>query len=750
MATPSAAGAAGRADNTNPRAEAHKPPGSLVPSLPPTPRILAFVGACCALTAALPGAFGTAAGAAQSPTAQSAATGSYVLSGGPFAGRPLYVDPQSTAALAAATMGGDDAALNQLAQTPQAIWLTGGTPAEAGTTVQDAVSAAAPTGAVTEFVVYDIPDRDCTGGASAGGATSAGDYESYVTGIAQALTGAHAIVILEPDALADLDCLSFTDQTSRLSMLAEATETLAVPGVAVYLDAGHTGWQPADTMATRLTQAGIVDAAGFSLDVSNYDPATAETNYGDAVAAALLDDNVPNKQFVVDSSRDGTDLGSPDWCNADGATVGPAPGSTSGDPNATLLWIKHPGESDGACGDSDLGAGQFDVTLAHELVPNTASDALPSVSATAPGTIAVGFPATLTLTGPAATALDVWQTDTVTGAITRVATNVQPGAGSVPLTPTHTSIYSIDASLAGGLGYREVATTDVTVVNAPAQAVLTASVAGPAPTTITAQLRDSTGTAGADRTLTVQSRPATSGTYTTAGTVKTSAAGVATFRVDPTVGSYYRFVFAGDNTMGGATSAAVHVAARTLASVRAGAAGKVLTVRGTVTDRAGHGEPATSVAIMARTLASKPWATLATVTTTGNGTFSFTGRSPTALTHYRVQALASAQRQASSSAQVTVKAPTRLALAVKRGKPDRLTATLRLAANQAGLRGARLVIYYHFAGRPAWLKQRAVTTGSGGRVGVTEAPKRSTYYQVRFAGSAQDQATTGPSVHVAH
>jgi len=39
---------------------------------------------------------------------------------------------------------------------PQAIWLTGGTPSAAAATVSTAVSAAAPGGKVTEFVVYYI------------------------------------------------------------------------------------------------------------------------------------------------------------------------------------------------------------------------------------------------------------------------------------------------------------------------------------------------------------------------------------------------------------------------------------------------------------------------------------------------------------------------------------------------------------------------------------------------------------------
>ena len=57
------------------------------------------------------------------------------------------------------------------------------------------------------------------------------------------------------------------------------------------------------------------------------------------------------KHFVVDTSRNG--LGpTPDgqWCNPPGRALGAAPTLETGDPAAdAFLWIKRPGESDGAC-----------------------------------------------------------------------------------------------------------------------------------------------------------------------------------------------------------------------------------------------------------------------------------------------------------------------------------------------------------------------------------------------------------------
>jgi len=304
--------------------------------------------------------------AATAWTAPARALTTYTLPGGPFAGRSLYVAPNTSAALAAATATDPTRKqlLTHLAAIPQATWLVGGTPTSAASTVSSAVAAAAHTAQVTEFVIYDIPHRDCTGGQSAGGASTPTAYQSYVKAIATALSGAHAIVVLEPDALAGLDCLNATDQVARLALLKWATNTLtAKTGVLVYLDAGNNGWQTASTMAARLTKAGITAAHGFALNVANFDTTTSEIRYGTKISSL-----VGWKRFIIDTSRNGTTPRVPDWCNPPGAALGSLPGTPTSYPGVdALLWLKHPGESDGACGTSTTPAGQFDVNLAISL-----------------------------------------------------------------------------------------------------------------------------------------------------------------------------------------------------------------------------------------------------------------------------------------------------------------------------------------------------------------------------------------------
>jgi hypothetical protein len=249
----------------------------------------------------------------------------------PLPGAALYVDPASHANA-------------KIAAQPQAFWL-GGWSGDVRTAAGNVVSAAAAAGRVPTLVAYDIPQRDC-GSFSAGGQGSADAYRTWIRAFAAGIAGRRAIVVLEPDAIAGLDCLNATDRATRLSLLADAVRVLAASAnTIVYLDGGHDAWQPVATMASRLAQAGIADAQGFALNVSNFRAQAGLVAYGQQLAAAI-----GVAHFVIDTSRNG--LGpSPDgqWCNPPGRALGSKPG-TPGDHRLDWnLWVKRPGESDGPC-----------------------------------------------------------------------------------------------------------------------------------------------------------------------------------------------------------------------------------------------------------------------------------------------------------------------------------------------------------------------------------------------------------------
>jgi endoglucanase len=271
--------------------------------------------------------------------------------GNPFAGVRLYVSPGSNAARTAAAWRADgrvaDArAMAKIAQHPQAVWFGDWNGPDPSADARAAVASARNAGALPVLVAFDIPGRDC-GGYSAGGARSAAAYRGWIDGLARGIGSGRAVVILEPDAIPELDCMSAPDQLTTLSLLRDAVARLgANPGTAIYLDAGNRGWQPAGVIADRLRRAGVARARGFSLNVSNFDWTASEEKYGRAISRLL-----GGKHFVIDTSRNGKGpAGAGAWCNPAGRGLGRPPTTATGDPLLdALVWIKAPGESDGSC-----------------------------------------------------------------------------------------------------------------------------------------------------------------------------------------------------------------------------------------------------------------------------------------------------------------------------------------------------------------------------------------------------------------
>ncbi len=287
------------------------------------------------------------------------------LPSGPLAGRPLFVPPESAVA-SAVRSGHPTPELTRLAAIPQGIWLTGGSPQRAARQVMQVAAVAARRGAVPVFVVYDIPRRDCGSGPSRGGAATAQQYRDYVSAIAFADRGRPAIIVLEPDSLAQLDCIAPQYRQGRLVLLKWAVGALSGPRVPVYLDGGVQGWRSPHTMAVRLAKAGVVNARGFAVNVSNFDSTSSEIAYGRAISGLI-----GWKRFVIDTSRNGARTRPQSWCNPPGQAVGALPGTPPGDRDVdALLWIKDPGESDGACGPDQRPAGQFAPAAGTQLMRN--------------------------------------------------------------------------------------------------------------------------------------------------------------------------------------------------------------------------------------------------------------------------------------------------------------------------------------------------------------------------------------------
>ncbi len=264
-------------------------------------------------------------------------------------GALLWIDPRSNARFTAdawrALRPADAAQLDKLASQPQARWM-GNWNVNVQADVDAETSRMMAGGATPVFVAYNIPQRDC-GGLSGNNVTSATEYRSWIAGFANGIGTRRAAVILEPDALAGMECLSASDQALRFELINYAVQQFRSKGnITVYLDAGNPRWKPAATMAERLIKAGVAGTQGFSLNVSNFLTTAENVAYGAQLSALI-----GGKHYVIDTSRNGVG-GTADnqWCNPAGRALGARPTTQTGlDLVDALLWVKAPGESDGAC-----------------------------------------------------------------------------------------------------------------------------------------------------------------------------------------------------------------------------------------------------------------------------------------------------------------------------------------------------------------------------------------------------------------
>lgn len=328
---------------------------------------------------------------------------------------------EQIAALRTAGRADDAALISTMIDLPSAVWFTKGSAKSVEQDVRATVKRAAAKKSVPVLVAYNIPFRDCSQ-FSAGGATDTAEYLGWIGGFAAGIGDAQAVVILEPDGLGIIpfyrqfgtgamewcqppEADPATAAADRFVQLNAAIDRLTEqPNVSVYLDGTHSRWLGSGDAAHRLVQAGVQRAAGFFLNVSNFQSTNELVKYGswisgciafannpeeggwrlghydwcasqyfpanvddfstwgasDAWYAANLGTAVPTTHFVIDTSRNGQGrwvppTGSPpgdpqDWCNPPDRGLGIQPTADTGVPLLdAYLWVKIPGESDGQC-----------------------------------------------------------------------------------------------------------------------------------------------------------------------------------------------------------------------------------------------------------------------------------------------------------------------------------------------------------------------------------------------------------------
>ncbi len=255
--------------------------------------------------------------------------------------------------------------MERIARRPIATWLTNDA-IHARQEVKALTTEASRHKAAAVLVAYDIPGRNCDEGV-------ASDWHAYLRWIGEIAAGIgqrDTIVILEPDAIP----FAIAGCPIQVPLLADAVRELArASGARVYIDAGNPSWvTPVSLLVAPLLAADVAQAAGFSLNVANFETNAANIAYGRALSQLL-----GGAHFVIDTSRNGNGpevdaAGVPVVCDPPGRALGVSPTTSTGVPGVdAYLWVKPPGSSDGSCRPGAPQSGEWWPDYALELAAGT-------------------------------------------------------------------------------------------------------------------------------------------------------------------------------------------------------------------------------------------------------------------------------------------------------------------------------------------------------------------------------------------
>jgi endoglucanase len=264
--------------------------------------------------------------------------------------------------------------LAAIARRPGARWF-GDWNTDVQADVDAYVSAAAAVGKIPILTAYNMNGRD-NGGHSAGGAATPDEYRAWIEAFAAGIGDRPALVIVEPDSLAQAEYLpTEAARADRYALVSYASQALAgCPLARSYLDGGNATWHKPSETAARLIKGGIGNTRGFAVGVANFDATDISCSYGQQVVTELASRGISGARFVIDTSRNGNGALDEngqhvDYCNPAGRRLG-VPSSIGVGGAEYLLWIKAPGDSDGQCGLAPAGtaAGTFSPYLAERLI----------------------------------------------------------------------------------------------------------------------------------------------------------------------------------------------------------------------------------------------------------------------------------------------------------------------------------------------------------------------------------------------
>jgi endoglucanase len=293
--------------------------------------------------------------------------------GDPLSGAPLFVDHDSSAAIAART----HPLISTIANQPGTTRFGAFSGSDVGLAVSRFLTRASAQepGTVPLLATYRLQDSHC--GNWTPPPADVASYHGFIDRFAQGIGNHPAVLFLEIDSLITTPCLTPAGLNIRLAELHDAINALTsnCPHLVIYTDAGAGDAIPAAQTASMLQRAGVSQIQGFFLNSTHFDWTSKEIAFGEQVSRLT-----GGKHFVVNTDVNGqgplvpadrVHHGNEVLCNPPGRGLGPKPTANTGFANVDgFEWTTNPGESGGACVPGAPPTGAYWPAYAEMLVRN--------------------------------------------------------------------------------------------------------------------------------------------------------------------------------------------------------------------------------------------------------------------------------------------------------------------------------------------------------------------------------------------
>ena len=157
---------------------------------------------------------------------------------------------------------------------------------------------------LTQIAIFRVDPWEQAACSQAPSSAQQTSYRDWIDAFAAGIGSARVALVLQPDLPFAL-CAPGHGRVALALVKYAAQAFGALPHTTVYIDVGAADWPTVSQAASLLRSAGVAYARGFALNATHFDSNGSELQFGARVSAALANDGVSGKHFVINTAENG-------------------------------------------------------------------------------------------------------------------------------------------------------------------------------------------------------------------------------------------------------------------------------------------------------------------------------------------------------------------------------------------------------------------------------------------------------------